>query len=90
MWSNGIVPLSMKGITDQIESCKFLVSHLEASGIAVAILECRDRQPLLGAGMRNQFEDDLQRGEGFGPPVKGNEGKESMLNLVPRGTVAGG
>src|SRR5437588_7767935 len=73
----------MKGITNQIESSKFLVSHLEANWIAVAILECRDSQPLLSAGMRNQFEDDLQGGEWFGPPVNGNEGKESMLNLVP-------
>src|SRR5207247_752440 len=62
---------------------KFLVSDLEAGWIDVAILECRDGQPLLGTGMRNQFQDDLQRGKGFGAPVDRNEGKESMLNLVP-------
>ena len=33
--------------------------------------------------MREQFKHDLKRGEGFGPPVDRNEGKESVLNLVP-------
>ncbi len=33
--------------------------------------------------MREQFQHDLKRGERFGSPVDGNEGKESMLNLVP-------
>ncbi len=57
----------MKGITDQIERGKLLISHLEAGWIEVVILECRDCQPLLRAGMRNSFQDDLQSGEGFGP-----------------------
>ena len=87
MWSDGIVPFSMKGIADQIERRKFLLCHLKACWIDVAILQCCDGQPLLGTGMRNQFQDDLQRGKGFGPPVERNEGKESMLNLVP---LAGG
>ena len=83
MWSNGIVPRSMKSVTDQIECRKFLLSHLEACWIGVTILECRDSQPLLGAGMGNQFQDDLQRDEWFGPPVDGNEGKQPMSDLVP-------
>lgn len=33
--------------------------------------------------MREQFKHDLKGGEGFGSPVDGNEGKESMFNLVP-------
>lgn len=33
--------------------------------------------------MRNQFQYDLQGGEGLGPPVDGNEGKEPILDLVP-------
>ena len=33
--------------------------------------------------MREQFQHDLQGGEGFGSPIDGNEGKESMFNLVP-------
>ena len=37
--------------------------------------------------MREQFQYDLKRDERFGSPVDGNEGKESMLNLVP---LAGG
>jgi hypothetical protein len=40
--------------------------------------------------MGNQLQDDLQRGEWFGSPIDGNEGKEPMFDLVPRGTVAGG
>ena len=49
----------------------------------MAILEGCDGQPVLGAGMGNQLQDDLQRGEWFGPPIDGNEGKKPMLDLVP-------
>ena len=73
----------MKGITNQVERRKFLVSHLEACWIDVAILERGDRQSFLRPGLRNQFQDDLQRGKGLGPPADGNEGKKPMLNLVP-------
>ena len=37
--------------------------------------------------MRDQLQHDFKGGERFGSPVDGNEGKESMLNLVP---LAGG
>ncbi len=37
--------------------------------------------------MRDQLQHDFKRGERFGSPVDGNEGKESMLNFVP---LAGG
>src|SRR6266567_1637082 len=33
--------------------------------------------------MRYQFQHDLHACEGFGSPIDGNEGKESMFNLVP-------
>ena len=33
--------------------------------------------------MRDEFKKDLKGGEGFGSPVDGNEGKESMFNFVP-------
>src|SRR5258708_14605057 len=33
--------------------------------------------------MREQFQHDFKRGEGLGSPVKRNERKESMLDLVP-------
>src|SRR6266699_3355784 len=33
--------------------------------------------------MRDQFKHNLQGGEGFGPPVDRNEGKESMFNFIP-------
>jgi hypothetical protein len=33
--------------------------------------------------MRDEFENDLKGGEGFGSPVDGNEGKQAMFNFVP-------
>ena len=33
--------------------------------------------------MRDEFKDDFQGGERFGTPIDRNEGKQSMLNLVP-------
>src|SRR3954469_15319412 len=33
--------------------------------------------------MRNQLKNHLQRREGFGSPVDGNERKESMFDLLP-------
>jgi hypothetical protein len=73
----------MKGIAYQMERRKFLISDLDARWIDMAILECHDGQPFLGAGMRNQLQDDLQGDEWFGTPIDGNEGKKPMFNLVP-------
>src|SRR5260221_1574055 len=33
--------------------------------------------------MRKQFQHDFKRSEGLGSPIDGNEGKESMFDLVP-------
>lgn len=65
LWSNGIIPLPMRAITNQIERRKFLVSHLETCWIDVAIPERGDRQSFVRPGLSNQFQDDLQRGGGW-------------------------
>ena len=87
---DGVIPLAMKGIAHDVEGLEFSVADGEAGRIRLAVLDGSDLQSLLGGRMRDQFNHRFQRGERFGPPIDGNERKEAVLDLVPRGTVAGG
>ncbi len=43
LWANGIVPLAMKRISEQIQGRQFLISDFRASRIDLAVLESHDR-----------------------------------------------
>ena len=84
MGFDGVVPLPMKGIADDVEGLEFGVGDGDACRIGLAVLDGRDVQSFLGGGMRDQLNNGFQRRERCGSPVDGNEGKEAMLDLVPR------
>ena len=83
MGLDGVVPFAVEGISGKIEGCQFVIGNLEASWVGMAILESGHRQAFFGRRMRDELKNDLKGGEGLGPPIDGNEGKELMLDLVP-------
>ena len=80
---DGVVPLAMKGISDDVEGVELGVGDGDARRIGMAVLEGSDVQSFFGGRMRDQLNDGFQRRERVGTPVDGNEGKESMFNCVP-------
>ena len=66
-----------------MKSLEFFVSHFDACGIGIAILDRRDRESFIGPRVGDQFNDGLQRGQRFGTPVDGNVGKQPVLDRVP-------
>src|SRR6266700_7643689 len=80
---NGVVPFTVKGSTEKIESSQFVIRNLDACRIGIAILDSRHGQAFLGGGMRDELKNHLKRGERCGTPVHGNERKEPMFNFVP-------
>lgn len=73
----------MKGIVGKIESGNLLARNLDACWVDIAILESDHPQAVFGRRMRDELKNDLKGGERSGSPIDGNEGKESMLDLVP-------
>jgi hypothetical protein len=53
---HGIVPLTMKGITHNVEDLEFGGAFGEARRIRLAVLSGGDVQPFLGGRMRDQRE----------------------------------
>jgi hypothetical protein len=81
----------VKGIAGDIEGLELGVGDDDTCRIRLAVLDGCDLQSASRGGrQRDQFNNGFQRGEWFGTPIDGNEGKEAVFDLVPRGTVAGG
>ncbi len=80
---NGIIPLTMKIISDDMKSVEILIAHLDASRISVGVLDGSDHQSRLSGGVRNQLNDGCQGGQWLGSPVDRNERKEAMFDLIP-------
>ena len=81
----------MKEFAHDIEGLELGVGDDDTRRIRLAVLDGCDVQSASRVGrMRDQFKNGFQRGEWFGTPIDGHEGKEAVFDLVPRGTVAGG
>ena len=83
MWFDGVVPIAVKSILEQMETSPIFVSDFEARGIGLAILDSGHRLALLGHSMRNEFQLHFQGSKRFGTPIDGNEGEKPMFDLVP-------
>ena len=83
LWLEGVIPLAVKIVSDDVKRLEFLIAHFDASRIGVGVLDGRDDQSFLGGGMREELNDRFKRDQGLGTPVDGDVGKEPMLNLVP-------
>ncbi len=83
MWLDGVIPLAMKSVSDDVKSFEFLIADLDTRRIGTAILHSSDGQPFFGGGVGDQFNNRFQRGQRLGTPVDGDVGKESVFDLVP-------
>ena len=54
---DGIVPLTMKGISDEVEGAQFRIRDENACRIALAILDGSDVQAFFGGGVGDQLND---------------------------------
>src|SRR5690348_2196647 len=73
----------MKLAAFQLQALHLLVTDFAASRIFASIEPAGDFQSLGGGGSRDQIDDGLIVAQGFSAPVRGDEGKESMFDLVP-------
>lgn len=89
MWLEGIIPLAMESVADEMKRFEFGIGDFDAGGMGMGILHRSHREPFFGGGMRNQFNDRFQRGQRLGAPVDGDGGKESVFDLVPLGFCLG-
>jgi len=78
-----IVPVAMKRVAFQVHSLHLFVGNFPPSWIFPAIQATRHFQPFGRGRVGNQAHDGLVIPERFPSPVRRDERKESMLNLVP-------
>src|ERR671925_2307698 len=80
---NNIVPLSMERVAPYGYFLHLLRGYFSARGILAAIQPTSHAQSFGGGGLGNQLHDRLVVSQVFDSPVRGNERKHSMLDLVP-------
>lgn len=73
----------MKLMGLEIECLQFLLGHLDPALVCSPIQTGFDDQPGLGRRSRDEIHDGTVVGQGPASPVRGDERKEAMLNLVP-------
>ena len=83
LWLEGVFPLAVKIVSDDVKRLEFLIAHFDASRIGVGVLDGSDDQSLLAGGMRDELNDRFKRDQGLGTPVDGDVGEEPMFDLVP-------
>src|SRR5947209_18826866 len=83
LWLEGVIPLAVKIVSDDVKRLEFLIAHFDASRIGVGVLDGSDDQSLLAGGMRDELNDRFKRDQGLGTPVDGDVGEEPMFDLVP-------
>src|SRR5438128_5010790 len=83
LWLEGVIPLAVKLVSSDVKSLEFLIADFDASRIGVGVLDGRDDQSFLGAGMRDELNDRFKRDQGLGTPVDGDVREEPMFDLIP-------
>ena len=78
-----IVPVAMELVTLQIDSLHLFVGDSPPCGILPTIEATRDLQTLGRGRLGNEVHDGLVIPQRLTPPVRRDERKESMLDLVP-------
>jgi len=82
VWFDGVVPIAVKSISEQMETSHIFVSDFEARGIGLAILDSGHRLAPLVRYMRNEFQHHFQGSKRFGTPIDGNEEEEPMFDVA--------
>ena len=83
MWSNGIVPIAVEIITQQLDLRPLFVGDLAADGIPSAIQSAGNFQSCRRGRFRDQVDHGGIVGQRLTSPVRADEREEPMLNLVP-------
>src|ERR1039457_3397848 len=79
----GVIPLAMKSVSDDVKSFEFRIADLNTRRIDVGVLDGRDHQSLLSRRMGDKFNHRLKRNQRLGTPVDGDVGEEPMFDFVP-------
>src|SRR6266496_1055456 len=83
MRSDDVVPFAMERIGVRIQRLHFVLADFATGGIFAAIQPARDFESLGGGRLRDEIDDRFVVPQGFATPVRGDEGKEAVLDLVP-------
>src|SRR5215510_14575583 len=82
-WPDDVVPFAMKCLRRQTELWHLGVGHFTPGGILAPIEATGDGQPLGRRRARDQAHDRLVVSQRLAAPIRGDEGKEPVLHLVP-------
>ena len=83
MGPDGVVPFALEGVTNEIDRGHLGIGDGDAGGVARGIEFAADAQPSLGRGGADQIDDDAVADQWFGAPIRADERKEAVLDLVP-------
>ena len=78
-----IVPVAVELVAHNSNVFHFLVGDFASGWILPAIQATSDSKPLGRGCFGNQIDDSLVVTQRFTAPVRGNEGEEPVLDLVP-------
>jgi hypothetical protein len=73
----------VKWVSLKIQGGHLLWGNLDSCRINVGVQLAANLQTVFGGGGGNQLDDDFVTDERFAAPVLTDEGKQSVLNLVP-------
>ena len=84
MRSDDIVPFAVKPVAVEIDPLQVVFGHFAAGDIFAAIQAARDGQAFGGRRLGNELDDGFVVPQGFAPPIRRDEGKEAVFDLVLR------
>jgi hypothetical protein len=83
MRPDDVVPLAMKRIGVKIDSFHFVIGDGAPRGVLAAVQAASHSQALRGRRPGNEIHDGFVITQRLAPPIRRDEGKEAMLDLVP-------
>ena len=83
MRPDDIVPFTVKAVTAEIDLFHFGSRDLSAGRIFAAIQAAGDRQAFGRRRLGNEVDDGFVIPQRFAAPIRRDEGKEAVLDLVP-------
>ena len=83
MRSDHIVPFAMKFIRLKIDRLHVVLRDCPAGGILAAIQSAGYCQSFRGRGLGNEIDDGFVITQGLATPIRRDERKEAVLDLVP-------
>ena len=83
MRPDDVVPFTVKAVTAKIDLLHLGGRDLTAGRIFAAIQSASDRQAFGGRRLGNEIDDGLVISQRFAAPIRRDEGKQAVLDLVP-------